>query len=328
MKKYIYLLIAAAMILALLTGCQVKPEGESVSNTTVETDESKNSTTKESDKKEIVIEHSKGTVTVPSEVDKAVVFDFGTLDTINSLGIEAELAVPVDNLPQYLKQYKNVTNAGGIKEPNLEAIFEFNPDVIFISGRQEAYYDQLSEIAPTIYVELNGESYMEDFKKNVGYVAEIFNKQDEAEIKLNEIDKQIASVKKITSKREEKALILLVNDGALSVYGLGSRFGIIHDVLGVKTADENIEVSSHGQTINYEYLSKINPDILFVIDRTIVAGGSNTSVSALDNDLLNEIKAAKNDKIISLDSDLWYLSGGGIQSVAEMISNIKETFVQ
>jgi iron complex transport system substrate-binding protein len=91
----------------------------------------------------------------------------------------------------------------------------------------------------------------------------------------------------------------------------------------VKQADENIEVSTHGQEANYEYIAKVNPDLIFVVDRTAVVGGTNHASSTLDNELVNGTNAAKNGAIISLNPDIWYLSGGGIASVMQMVSDVE-----
>ncbi len=343
MKKNIFVMALLVMVL-LLTGCKsanntTSGASNGATNENVNTEDPSNNGVEEGTNSdnagtdsavneenvltEVVIKHSLGTVTVPTNVEKAVVFDFGSLDTIDALGIDVTLAVPVDNLPAYLEKYSDSVSAGGIKEPDLEAIFDFDPDVIIISGRQSSYYDQLSEIAPTIYVELNAQTYMEDFKKNVNNIAQIFGVTDEANAKLAEIEARVEEVKAIAKAKEDKALVVLTNDGNISVYGSGSRFGIIHDTLGVKQADENIEASTHGQEANYEYIAKVNPDIIFVVDRTAVVGGTANASSTLDNELVNETNAAKNGNIISLNSDYWYLSGGGLISVNEMISNIE-----
>lgn len=328
MRKLTYLAAAALIAVTALTGCGAKKDDTNTAgnNTEIVTDNDKDSgnETTEPETKEVVIEHTMGTVTVPVNPKKVVVFDYGVLDTINALNIDTTIAVSVESLPAYLSEYSENVNVGSLKEPDLEAIFDFEPEVIFISGRQASYYDQLSEIAPTVFVELNSATYMEDFKKNVGFVAEIFDVKEEANVKIAEIEKQAADVKAIADTKEEKALILLTNDGSISAYGKGSRFGLIHDLLGVKAADENIEASTHGQEANFEYISKTNPDIIFVVDRTVVVGGTTTSNTVLDNDLVNGTNAAKNDRIVSLDPDIWYLSGGGIKSVAEMIKVVGE----
>ncbi|NLZ82003.1 MAG: siderophore ABC transporter substrate-binding protein [Clostridiales bacterium] len=318
MKKLGYFLLVGVMGAMTLVGCSSK--GNDVETTKdVET-----TTVVEEGFAEVVVEHLYGTTVVDKEVEKAVVFDFGALDTIDTLGIEVELAVVQASLPEYLSQYADTTvNAGSLKEPDLEAIFTFAPDVIIISGRQATYYEQLTEIAPTIYIELNADTYMEDFTKNTNMIASLFQVENKVQEELAAIEAQVEEVKTIAANLEDKALILLTNDGSVSVYGKGSRFGIIHDVLGVKTADENIESSTHGQEANYEYISQMNPDIIFVVDRTLVVGGTNEANTTLDNELVNSTNAAINNKIISLNPDYWYLSAGGIKSVSEMILNIK-----
>lgn len=274
----------------------------------------------------IIVTHSKGETTVSKNPEKAVVFDMGILDSIDALGIDVELAVPVASLPTSLADYESVaTNAGGIKEPDMEAIYEFQPDVIFISGRQEDYYDELSEIAPTIYVDLEATTYMEDFERNITYLGEIFSKEQEAKSAIDEINTIVENTKLKTADLQDKALILLANNGSLSVYGSGSRFGLIHDVLGIKSADETIEVSTHGQEASYEYISKINPDIIYVIDRTTVVGGEQQAGDTLENDLVKSTNAYKNNKIIYLDAESWYLVNGGINSVKTMVSEIENS---
>ena len=326
MKKIILTMAITALAFSVLSGCSKKQEdiskettNKEQSHTTSDVDGDK--ATENSDM--VTITHEKGSVEVTKDVKKAVVFDFGVLDTIQTLDIDVELAVPVDSLPEYLEGYNSVVNAGGIKEPNLEVIFEFEPDVIFISARQESYYDQLSEIAPTIYVNIDARTYMEDFTQSITNIATLFGKISEANQYLDQINTKVDEVKHLAAQSEEKALILLTNDGSLSVFGPGSRFGIIHDLLEVKTADDTIETSTHGQGVGFEYVSEVNPDILFVVDRTVAVGGTNLAAQTLDNELVNGTNAAKNNKIISLNPDIWYLSGGGLTSVSSMIDDVK-----
>lgn len=335
MKKIVTLALASVLSIAMLTGCATKENGNTTTNATEETnaesptqsseDEASSTTTTETTVTDTSVNggiDTGDTVTVPADVKKAVVMDYGILDTIQALGIDVEVAIPSGETPSFLSDFSDATAIGSIKEPDLEAIFDFEPDVIFISGRQESFYDQLSEIAPTIYVSLDSAKYMEDFKYNTNIVASIFNKETEANEAIKAIEAKVEAAKAVTAKTDDKALIILTNDGSMSAYGAGSRFGIIHDLLGVKAADDSIEVSTHGQEVSYEYISQVNPDILFVVDRTVIAGGTNLAATTLDNELVNETNAATNNKIISLNPDLWYLSGGGLTSVSEMIDEV------
>ena len=85
---------------------------------------------------EITITHKLGEVTFNKNPEKVVVFDFGTLDTLDKLGVEVA-GLPKENIPQYLSKYEDekYENTGSLKEPDFEKIHEIGPDLIIISGR-------------------------------------------------------------------------------------------------------------------------------------------------------------------------------------------------
>ena len=96
-------------------------------------------------------------------------------------------------------------------------------------------------------------------------------------------------MKKQAEASANNALVVLVNEGQLSAYGKGSRFGLIHDTFGFKAADDKIEASTHGQSVSYEYVLEKNPGILFVVDRTKAIGGDDSKDNVAANELLSLI---------------------------------------
>ena len=53
-------------------------------------------------------------------------------------------------------------------------------------------------------------------------------------------------------------MYLLVNEGELSTFGPGSRFGgLVFDTLGFKPVDKDVSKGPHGQNVNNEYINKI-----------------------------------------------------------------------
>ena len=329
LMKKISIAIMMFALMALLVACgggaDKEKESDKSSDKSTPTEENNETEEAESDVIEITHELAKEPVEVKKNPGKVVVFDFGMLDTFDELGIEVA-GVPQKNIPSYLSKYEDekYENVGGLKEPDLETIHAMQPDVIFISGRQSDMYDELSEIAPTVYVGLDTSNYMESFKGNMEMVAEIFGKEDEMTAELAEIDEQITAIKEKTDASDEKALIILGNEGKVSAYGSSSRFGIIHDVFGFKAADDNIETSTHGQSITFEYILETNPDVLFVIDRDAAIGGESSAKDSVENDLVKKTTAYENDAIYYLDPNYWYLSGGGLLSIKEMIKEIED----
>jgi iron complex transport system substrate-binding protein len=312
MKKWSFLILMVSMIL-LLAACGSKEESKT------ETTDAKPAAAEK-----MTIEHKYGEVEIDKNPEKVVVFDFGILDTLDELGVEVT-GVPQASIPAYLEKYagEGYTNVGSLKEPDFEAIHAMQPDVIFITTRQAELYEQFAEIAPTVYVELDYTKYMESFEKNMNLVGEIFDKKDEVASAVEEIKATVEEVNKKASALDKKGLIVLANEGKVSAYGPSSRFGVIHDVFGFGAADEKIEVSTHGQSITMEYIMETNPDVLFVIDRNTAVGGEAGAEKVIENELVKKTTAFKENKIIYLDPDAWYLSGGGLQSVKLMAEEIE-----
>ena len=94
----------------------------------------------------ILIQTSKGEVKVPKDIKKVAIFDFGSLDTMDTLGVKVEIATATQSIPKSIEKYKEgALDVGTLQEPNLEKLNEFKPDLIIISGRTEKYYDELKK---------------------------------------------------------------------------------------------------------------------------------------------------------------------------------------
>lgn len=292
---------------------------------TESTDGSEGNHSSEVAQKDITITDANGEITVPYQPKKVVVFDNSALDTINTLGLgDVVVGAPTSNLPSFLSDFKSIESAGGIKEPDLEKINQMQPDLIIISGRQRDFLPDLEKIAPTIFFEVDSTDTWTSIQHNALAIGQIFGKEAEAQTALDELATQISATKEKAEASDERALVVLMNEGELSAYGNGSRFSIVHDTFGFKQADEAIEASTHGQNISYEYILQKNPDVIFVVDRTKAVGGDQTETSLADNDLVKDTNAGKNGKVIVLNSEVWYLAGSGLESLKIMLDDVNQ----
>lgn len=276
------------------------------------------------DQKVIEVTHGLGTTSVPLSPSKVVVLDLGSLETLDQLGVKV-IATAKRNLPEYLLRYQDddsVTDVGTLKEVNFETIQSLSPDLIIISGRLQDSYNELSEIAPTIFVELDYKNYLASFEKNTRLLGQIFEKETEVEAALAEVTKKIKRSQESIQDKDEKGLIVLYNNGKFSAYGKSSRFGFVHDVMGVNAAIEDLEVSNHGNAISSEFIQETNPDYLFVIDRGAIVNGKAVSKDEVENALIKQTNAFKNNKITYLDPSVWYISGGGLTSINKMADEV------
>ncbi|MFD1953322.1 siderophore ABC transporter substrate-binding protein [Paenibacillus thailandensis] len=275
---------------------------------------------------ELTITDRFGDHKIKTNPEKVVVFDFGTLDTLDKLGVEVT-GVPSSNLPGYLSKYEDekYVNVGGLMEPDFEKIAEIQPDLIIISGRQADSYEEFNKIAPTIYMGVDTEKYMESFKANVTTLGQIFGKEAEAEKELAAVEASIKELNEKVTAAGNNALVVLTTSGKVSAFGTGSRFGIIHDVFGFTPVDPSVKVTTHGNQVSFEYIAEKNPDYLFVVDRDAVVSSDKAAQPAaqvIENDLVKNTNAYKNGRIVYLNPDYWYLSGGGLVSVSEMVNEV------
>ncbi|MFJ7737081.1 siderophore ABC transporter substrate-binding protein [Lysinibacillus sp. NPDC097287] len=334
MKNWKLLTVLITMMLLVLAACNSKDEAETDKGDSADNKPAKESTG-DASAYPITIpgstsgEHTFADVTLDKKPEDVIVFDYGFLDTLDALGVEVA-GVAQKSVPEYLSKFTNTTymDVGSLKEPDFEALSSMAPDIIFISGRQASAYEELSKIAPTVFVGVDNANFMESFKANTELAGKIFGKEQEATDAIAAYEAKVEEIKAKTAASEEKALIVLGNEDSLSAFGAGSRFGVIHDVFGVKAADENIKVDGHGDNISFEYVRDTNPDILFVVDRDAAVNpeGESGTKAAIENEFLSATNAAKNDKIFYLDPQYWYLSGGGIQSETAKADDILKAF--
>ncbi len=277
---------------------------------------------------EVTIAHQLGETVVPVNPEKVVAFDFGALDSLDKLGVKVTGVPQSGTIPPYLEKYagSDYANVGSLVEPDFEKLAELDPDLILISGRQSANYEEFTKLAPTVFIGIDNANYMESFQNNATILGQIFQKEDEVKAEIEAVEKAVAELNASSAASGKNALVVLTNEGKISAYGPGSRFGIIHGAFGIPAVDESIVVETHGQSVSYEYIVEKDPDYLFVIDRNaVVTSGEDAPAGSLsDNELIQNTKAFKNGKIIYLDPNYWYLSGGGLISVSEMVKQVTE----
>lgn len=285
---------------------------------------------------DITIQTSTGETTVPSNPQKIVVLDYGVADSLRALGKEDTIVgMPKDSLPTYLKDLKDkkeITNVGNLREVNLETVAELEPDLIILSSRTQDQQAEFEKIAPAIYFETSTSDYLNSVKTNATELAKLFGDEavKEAESKLADIDTLVQTAQDKNKNTQLTTLTVLLNEGSMAGIAPDGRYSFIYKTLGFQPTDLKLEENtqgnqgrSHGSSLSLESVSQINPDIIFVVDRTLAIGGDDTQNSdILNNALIQETNAGKNKKIITLTPDLWYLSGGGLESTKLMFEEV------
>jgi iron complex transport system substrate-binding protein len=277
---------------------------------------------------DVAVKHAQGETTVATNPEKVVVFDFATLDNLDRLGVKI-IGVPGSiAFPEYLKKYDGAdyTKVGTLFEPDYEAVNAAEPDLIIVGGRSAAKYGELAKIAPTIDLTVPAKEFISGTEANIEKLGQIFGKETEAKAEVDKLNSELAALKEKT-KGKGKGLMILTSGGKISAYGPGSRFGVLHDSFGVEPAAPDLSVGNHGQPVSSEFILETNPDWFFVLDRDAAIGREGTSAKQLlDNELVRQTNAWKNDQVVYLNAQNWYLVGGGLGALHNTIQQLSAAF--
>ena len=340
MKKHIYLKFIAIIgsLSLMLVACSTPSKDNSLSNKDVDPNILDEVTMVE-------ITDIHGSVLVPKNPKNVVALDNRTFETLSDWGIELA-AAPKTIMPADIPYAKDdsVLDIGNHREPNLEIIAAVDPDLVIIGQRFASFYDDIKEIVPNAAViDLNfdvsetansaGDNLVNGLKDSTLALGQIFDKNQEAENMIAELDEAIDNAKAAYNGKE-RVLSVIVSGGNIgfSAPGSGRVWGPMYEIFGWIPALE-IEKSSsdhQGDEISVEAIAQSNPDWIFVLDRD--AGVSSTSEAVPAQDIIDNSPALKNTKAVT-NKNIFYApndtyTNESIQTYIELFNKLADTLAR
>ncbi|MGJ5718948.1 ABC transporter substrate-binding protein, partial [Staphylococcus equorum] len=152
----------------------------------------------------------------------------------------------------------------------------------------------------------------------------IFEKEKEAQELVEKLDAKVKESKEVINNK--RVLFLNVDDKGIKSYGASGRFGgFLNQDLGIQHADTKIKPNSSGILISNEYLEKMNPDKLFVINRT-QDENDDSIPNALKNPVINNAKAIENNDVYVFEANTWFFGEGGINLTMQQLNQIQQAY--
>ncbi len=361
LKKMLALTIASALALSM-TACSSGDSGTTTSTTPSTSNSASESTETSTETTETDTADSTDSADAPESIkisakngegefidmevpyfpEKVVFMDYVAFDMALSLDILDEIdyiTVKGDqSMPQYLVDefVKTDVTLEGLKayqeSDEIKAtIYEFEPNLVFTSGRSASDYDLFMDM--TVPDE-NGQqgvvsssityqpSTYESFKEINIRNASIFGKDDEMADLIAKYDDRMEALS--TWGEGKTAVAAIFTGGAMNLLGSDSRCSMIFNDLGFENVGTD-EDSAHGDISSYEVLLLENPDYIFILDRDVAIGaeGATGAMELLDNEIVQQTDAWQNGNIVVLDPLIWYLVEGGITAMDTMLSDLE-----
>ena len=268
------------------------------------------------------VEHAAGESQVPQNPERVVVLDTAELDSAITLGVKpvgAVEAVEGMGFPDYLSdETEGIETLGTIEEPNLERIAALEPDLILSSSlRHEQIYDQLSEIAPTVFTEETGAPWRENFEKH----AEALGKQQEAEQVVSDYESRLEEFKNTVEEPRPEVSVVRFVPGDTRIYQKDSFIGTLLEDAGLPRPESQDVDEFAMLNVSEEAIPDMDGDVIF----TTVYGDENETAmqDITSNQLWQQLDAVQNGRVYEVSDDTWML-GIGYTAADEVLDDLFE----
>ena len=293
-KRILKTLVATCMTAMMFVGC--------ASNNTTNEDKTTENT--------VTVTDVRGEVEIPAN-PKRIVDLSGNSDILSILGYKVVGTANSDaydytKFPSYLEETLKGAEILGYSMQDtmdVEAVMNLNPDLIVISTVQEKMYDALSEIAPTVMIQLEALNWKDDVRA----LGKVFGKEDVAnEWIANYESKAKEAGDKIKAKYGDDTTYLsfLASGGQFFVFD-GAGFGdVLYKDMGLAKPEgmpEQTDISL--PVVTYEGLAAIKADYIFAI-------ATDEDLAQLEaNSIWNNLPAVKNGNVVILESSPYFNQG-------------------
>jgi iron complex transport system substrate-binding protein len=269
------------------------------------------------------VEHAMGQTEIPRQPERVVVLDTGELDTALSLGVTPVGAVTTavsDGFLSYLAEdAADVEAVGTIAEPNLEAIAALRPDLILSNrARHEDLYDELSQIAPTVFAERVGAVWKDNFLLD----AEALGLEDDAAQLLEKYETAAAEVGRSIGDPAGTAISALrFVDGTIRVYSPQSFIGTVLADIGLDQLELPVADVPTFTELSAEELTRADAEI--VLYSSYGPAEDSGEEAAVAGPLWSRLGAVQADRAFAVEDDVFF-TGIGLTAATLMLEDLKE----
>jgi iron complex transport system substrate-binding protein len=271
------------------------------------------------------VEHAKDKTKLEARPERVVALDPSLVEA--TLALDGKLVGGVGSygkkldFPPYLgDSVKGVKKVGPLESPDLEGIAALKPDLIVSASiRHEANYDELSKIAPTVFVETTGPTWKENIKK----LGEALGAEKKADTKIAAYEKRAAAIGKAINKKADNPEISVIRfmDGPTRLTGNESFTGHILSDMGMARPKAQ-DVDEFAVEVGEEQIRKADGDHVFV---STYEGGDKSKERFQRNPLWRQLDAVKKKQVDDVNDATWMLSVS-LQGAELVLDDMAKTF--
>src|SRR3954464_15627371 len=259
-----------------------------------------------------------GEVSVPASPERVVTLSESALDVALAVGV-----TPVgttasrggDAPPAYLgDDAASIPVVATVSEPNLEAILAADPDVILAgTGLQQAQYDQLAAIAPTVVPEGSATG---DWEAPLHGYAQALGADDELTDRLAAVTDRARALADDGVPDGSVAVVRWMANGP-ALMNAALMPGPLLEAARATAMPAAVDLGSspHSDPLSLENLDRVDADRLFLA--AFGTDGAAALEGAKANPAFTRLKAVGSDDVSVVDGSVWSSASGPI--AAELV---------
>lgn len=272
------------------------------------------------------IAHDKGSTEVKAKPERIVALDNSLVEAVAVL--DRPLVGGIGSyrdqkgFPDYLgPSVKDTKDVGPLDSPNLEAIQALKPDLIISATvRHDALYDQLSKIAPTVFVKTTGPTW----KDNIKLVGQALGEENKANEKLTAYQTRAKKVGDAVNAKANNPTVSVVRfvDGPTRIYLPKTFSGIVLADAGIAKPENQRDPEKFNIEISEEQIGMADADYIFM---TAFSGGEDRKNKFTANPLWQRLKAVQGGHVTEVQDQMW-MTSVSLQGAAVILDDLARTF--
>ncbi|MCX2180132.1 iron-siderophore ABC transporter substrate-binding protein [Streptomyces sp. SKN60] len=255
------------------------------------------------------VTHDKGKTEITTKPKRVVALDNSLVEAV--VALDAPLVGGIGSyrdqkgFPPYLGDaVKDTKDVGPLDSPNLEAIAALKPDLIVSATvRHEDLYDQLSKIAPTVFVKTTGPIW----KENITFLGTALGEEKKAADKLTAYQTRAKKIGDAINAKNPGQTYSLTRflDGPTRIYLPKTFSGIILTDMGLARPANQQDQEKFNIEISEEQIGQADADHIFM---TTFSGGEERKKKFLANPLWKRLNAVQKGNVHEVEDAVWMTS--------------------
>ncbi|MDA0562805.1 ABC transporter substrate-binding protein [Streptomonospora sp. S1-112] len=262
----------------------------------------------------VTVEDGSGEVTIEARPERIVSLSPSSTEMLFEIGA-GDQVVAADEFSNYPEDAPT-TDLSGFT-PSVEAVSEYNPDLVVLARDAEDAAAQLREVDVPVLLIPAAET-LDDTYAQMRMLGEATGHAQEADEAADRVESELDAVVEETTAEVGEVDLTYYHELDDGMYSATSQtfIGQVYERFGLENiADEAEDAAGGYPQLSPEFIVDQNPDLVF-----LAYGGEDAADDVRQRPAFDTVTAVKNDDIVQLDPDIASRWGPRVVDLAESVS--------